>query len=223
MPEVIAQAGVRMIEVGTTNRTRIGDYERAIAHEGASVILRVHQSNFRTLGFVEDVPVAGLCELGVPVIDDVGSGALAEGLEALADEPSVRDSVRAGAELVCFSGDKLLGGPQAGILAGRSRAIAAARGRSPAGGARVRRARAARPAHAVRGRGRDGSSRARARARVKELQPRGAICGSGDVPSRHSRLLSSVAAIATSSRLFARHACAVRESPAALASRSSCS
>jgi L-seryl-tRNA(Ser) seleniumtransferase len=127
VPDVIAQAGVRMIEVGTTNRTRIDDYERAIAEQGASVILRVHQSNFRTLGFVEEVSVATLCQLGVPVIDDVGSGALAEGMEALGEEPDVRDSVRAGAALVCFSGDKLLGGPQAGVLVGRASAVAACR------------------------------------------------------------------------------------------------
>jgi L-seryl-tRNA(Ser) seleniumtransferase len=123
VPDVIAQAGVRMVEVGTTNRTRIEDYERALADRRASAILRVHQSNFRTLGFVLEVPVAALCELGVPVIDDVGSGALADGVHALAEEPNVLDSVRAGAALVCFSGDKLLGGPQAGILVGRASAI----------------------------------------------------------------------------------------------------
>ena len=86
-------------------------------------MLRVHQSNFRQLGFVEDVPIEALCELGVPVIDDVGSGALA----ALHDEPPVRRSVAAGAALVCFSGDKLLGGPQAGLLVGRAAAVEAAR------------------------------------------------------------------------------------------------
>jgi L-seryl-tRNA(Ser) seleniumtransferase len=118
---VIAHAGARLVEVGTTNRTRLADYERALgAQTGA--ILRVHQSNFRQLGFVEDVAIESLCELGVPVIDDVGSGALVE----LGDEPPVRRSVAAGAALVCFSGDKLLGGPQAGLLVGRAAAVEAA-------------------------------------------------------------------------------------------------
>jgi len=122
VPDVIAQAGARLVEVGTTNRTRLADYERALTQDTGAV-LRVHQSNFRQLGFVEDVGVEALCELGVPVIDDVGSGALA----GLHDEPSVRRSVAAGAALVCFSGDKLLGGPQAGLLVGRAAAIERAR------------------------------------------------------------------------------------------------
>jgi len=123
IPDVVAQSGARLVEVGTTNRTRLADYERAVG-ERTGALLRAHQSNFRTLGFVEDVPIEALCELGVPVIDDVGSGALAEGLY---DEPPVRRSVAAGAALVCFSGDKLLGGPQAGVLVGRAEAVAAAR------------------------------------------------------------------------------------------------
>src|SRR3954447_5313810 len=122
VPDVIAQAGARLVEVGTTNRTKLADYERALTERTAAV-LRVHQSNFRQLGFVEDVPVEALCELGVPVIDDVGSGALSE----LRDEPTVRRSVAAGAALVCFSGDKLLGGPQAGLLVGRGDAVERAR------------------------------------------------------------------------------------------------
>jgi L-seryl-tRNA(Ser) seleniumtransferase len=129
IPDVVGQAGARLVEVGTTNRTRLADYERAL-HEagGDAVLLRVHQSNFRTLGFVEEVQVEALCRLGAPVIDDVGSGALAGDLvPALADEPSVRDSVAAGAALTCFSGDKLLGGPQAGILVGRADAVEACR------------------------------------------------------------------------------------------------
>jgi L-seryl-tRNA(Ser) seleniumtransferase len=127
VPEVLAQAGVQLIEVGTTNRTRPADYELAIRERGASAILRVHQSNFRTLGFVEEVAIETLCAFAVPVIDDLGSGALVQGLSALAEEPQVRRSIQAGAALVCFSGDKLLGGPQAGILVGRSWAIAACR------------------------------------------------------------------------------------------------
>jgi L-seryl-tRNA(Ser) seleniumtransferase len=114
------------VEVGTTNRTRREDYARAIG-PATGAILRAHPSNFRQLGFVEAVAIEELCALGPPVVDDVGSGVLAGGLELLADEPPVRRSVAAGAALVCFSGDKLLGGPQAGILAGRAEAVAAAR------------------------------------------------------------------------------------------------
>jgi L-seryl-tRNA(Ser) seleniumtransferase len=126
VPDVIAQAGARLVEVGTTNRTRRADYERAIGPE-TGAILRAHPSNFRQLGFVQEVEIEELCELGVPVIDDVGSGVLADELELLREEPAVRRSVRAGAALVCFSGDKLLGGPQAGLMVGRADAIAAAR------------------------------------------------------------------------------------------------
>ncbi len=126
IPEVVAQAGARLVEVGTTNRTRLADYERAI-EAGTGALLRVHPSNFRQLGFVEEVEIEALCALGVPVIDDVGSGVLADGLAPLEEEPAIRRSVRAGAALVCFSGDKLLGGPQAGLLVGRAEAVAAAR------------------------------------------------------------------------------------------------
>jgi len=126
VPEVIAQAGARLVEVGTTNRTRRADYERALG-ERTAAILRAHPSNFRQLGFVQEVEIEELCELGVPVIDDVGSGVLADDLAQLAGEPAVRRSVTAGAALVCFSGDKLLGGPQAGLLVGRADAVARAR------------------------------------------------------------------------------------------------
>jgi L-seryl-tRNA(Ser) seleniumtransferase len=126
VPDVIAQAGARLVEVGTTNRTRRADYEQAIAPD-TGAILRAHPSNFRQLGFVQEVEIEELCELGVPVIDDVGSGVLADEIELLGDEPPVRRSVRAGAALVCFSGDKLLGGPQAGLIVGRAEAVAAAR------------------------------------------------------------------------------------------------
>jgi L-seryl-tRNA(Ser) seleniumtransferase len=131
IPDVIAQSGARLLEVGTTNRTRLRDYERALAEAGEEVgaILRVHQSNFRTVGFVEEVSVEALCELGVPVIDDVGSGVLAgaDPIPAIADEPALARSIAAGAALVCCSGDKLLGGPQAGLLLGTRAAVAAAR------------------------------------------------------------------------------------------------
>jgi L-seryl-tRNA(Ser) seleniumtransferase len=122
IPEVIAQMGGTLVEVGTTNRTRRDDYERAITGRTGAV-LRAHTSNFRQVGFVEDTPIEQLVTLGPPVIDDVGSGAI----ERLYDEPSVRDSVRAGAALTCFSGDKLLGGPQAGLLVGTAEAVERAR------------------------------------------------------------------------------------------------
>jgi L-seryl-tRNA(Ser) seleniumtransferase len=126
MPEVVAQAGARLVEVGTTNRTRLADYAAVIGPE-TGAILRAHPSNFRAVGFVEEVGVEALCGLGPPVIDDVGSGVLADDVELLAGEPPVRESVRAGAALVAFSGDKLLGGPQAGILVGTEAAVAACR------------------------------------------------------------------------------------------------
>jgi L-seryl-tRNA(Ser) seleniumtransferase len=126
IPDVVAQAGARMVEVGTTNRTRLADYAAVLTPE-TGAILRAHPSNFRTLGFVEAVEIEALCGLGVPVIDDVGSGVLADDVEALAGEPPVRRSVRAGAAVVCFSGDKLLGGPQAGLMVGEREAIAACR------------------------------------------------------------------------------------------------
>jgi L-seryl-tRNA(Ser) seleniumtransferase len=124
VPDVVAQSGARLIEVGTTNRTRLDDYARAVG-DATGAIMRAHQSNFRTIGFVEEPSVEELCSLGVPVIDDVGSGALAEGVPELSDEPAVKRSVAAGAAVVCFSGDKLLGGPQAGLMVGRADAIAA--------------------------------------------------------------------------------------------------
>jgi L-seryl-tRNA(Ser) seleniumtransferase len=128
IPEVVAQSGARLVEVGTTNRTRLRDYQRAIGSVGElGAILRVHQSNFRTVGFVEDVEIETLCGLGVPVIDDVGSGVLGDSAAVVADEPSLRRSVLAGAALICCSGDKLLGGPQAGLLVGQREAVGAAR------------------------------------------------------------------------------------------------
>ena len=131
IPDVIGQSGSAMVEVGTTNRTNRRDYERALRAPGTPVgaILRVHQSNFRTLGFVQEVAIEELCELGAPVIDDVGSGVLtaAAGILAFGDEPDLKRSIAAGAALVCCSGDKLLGGPQAGLLLGTAEAVAAAR------------------------------------------------------------------------------------------------
>ncbi|MEA2331915.1 MAG: L-seryl-tRNA(Ser) seleniumtransferase [Thermoleophilaceae bacterium] len=126
VPDVVAQAGSRLVEVGTTNRTRLEDYRSALGPDTAAV-LRAHQSNFRTVGFVEEAALEELIGLGLPVIDDVGSGVLGEELELLAGEPPVRRSVRAGAALTAFSGDKLLGGPQAGLLVGTRAAVAACR------------------------------------------------------------------------------------------------
>jgi len=124
IPDVLARSGARLVEVGTTNRTRAEDYERAIGPETA-VLLRVHQSNFRVVGFGERPELSELARVAarhdLPLVDDLGSGRLnASNSLLLGDEPSARDSLAGGAALVCFSGDKLLGGPQAGIVAGRA-------------------------------------------------------------------------------------------------------
>jgi len=119
IPEVLARSGARLVEVGTTNRTRAADYERALGPETA-LLLRVHQSNFRVVGFTERPRLRELAEVarrhGVPLVDDLGSGALVP----VGDEPTPGESLREGAALVSFSGDKLLGGPQAGIVVGHA-------------------------------------------------------------------------------------------------------
>jgi L-seryl-tRNA(Ser) seleniumtransferase len=122
IPEVVEQSGARLVEVGTTNRTRLDDYRRAM-NPDTGALLWAHPSNFRVLGFVEEAPLEELCRLGVPVIADVGSGRLAEGIPELGSEPLVKATVAAGAAVTCFSGDKLLGGPQAGIMVGNRETI----------------------------------------------------------------------------------------------------
>lgn len=129
IPEVIEESGARLKEVGTTNRTRISDYEKAITEE-TGALLKVHTSNYKVIGFTEEVSLEELAALGkkydLPVIMDLGSGVLVN-LEnyGLAHEPTVQEMLKKGADLVCFSGDKLLGGPQAGIIIGKESYIKA--------------------------------------------------------------------------------------------------
>jgi L-seryl-tRNA(Ser) seleniumtransferase len=134
VPDIMRESGARLVEVGTTNRTHPRDYANAI-DEDAGMILKVHTSNYRVVGFTAEVSIAALVELGrahsVPVVYDLGSGCLAD-LASAGDtgrfgEDPVRELLAAGVDLVCFSGDKLLGGPQAGIIAGRSEAVDACR------------------------------------------------------------------------------------------------
>ncbi|UCF69888.1 MAG: L-seryl-tRNA(Sec) selenium transferase [candidate division WOR-3 bacterium] len=127
IPDIMAQSGAIMREVGTTNRTHLRDYEGAI-NELTGALLRVHQSNYRIIGFTKEVSLEELVALGkkhkIPVIDDLGSGALIDLSKfGLPKEPMVQESIAAGADLACFSGDKLIGGPQCGIIVGRKNHI----------------------------------------------------------------------------------------------------
>jgi L-seryl-tRNA(Ser) seleniumtransferase len=127
MPDIIAQSGAKLVEVGTTNRTRLLDYEQAITPNTA-LLLRCHPSNFRIVGFTEEVSAEELASLahrhGLAVLDDVGSGCLVDTAQfGLEHEPTLQESVQAGCDIVTCSGDKLLGGPQAGIILGRRQVV----------------------------------------------------------------------------------------------------
>jgi len=127
IPDIMQQSGADLVEVGTTNRTRIADYQTAITEETA-LLMRIHSSNFKQIGFVEETPLSEMVNLAhkhnLRLVDDLGSGALIETVQyGLALEPTVQASVEADADIIAFSGDKLLGGPQAGIIVGKAELI----------------------------------------------------------------------------------------------------
>jgi L-seryl-tRNA(Ser) seleniumtransferase len=127
VPEVMKQSGARLVEIGTTNRIHLADYEEAL-EEPAAMVLRAHHSNFRIIGFTEEPDLSDIVSIAherdTMVVDDLGSGALLDTAQfGLAHEPMVQESLNAGVDLVCFSGDKLLGGPQAGLIVGRKALI----------------------------------------------------------------------------------------------------
>ena len=123
IPDVMKQSGARLVEVGATNKVRLSDYREAL-EEPAALIMHAHRSNFKIVGFTEEPELKEIAEVAhqsrIPVVDDLGSGALLDTAKyGLAHEPTVQESLAAGVDLVCFSGDKLLGGPQAGIILGK--------------------------------------------------------------------------------------------------------
>jgi len=127
VPEILAASGATLVEVGTTNKTKLQDYEKVIT-EKTALLLKVHTSNYRILGFTEEVSIEEMSSLGrkydIPVVEDLGSGFLVNLKQfGITDEPTVQESVVGGADIVSFSGDKLLGGPQAGIIIGRKKYI----------------------------------------------------------------------------------------------------
>jgi L-seryl-tRNA(Ser) seleniumtransferase len=128
IPDVMKQSGAKLIEVGTTNRVHLHDYEEAIAERPNALIMRAHRSNFRIVGFTSEPSLAEIVSVahlaGISVVDDLGSGTLLDtSAYGLGHEPTIRESLEAGADLVCFSGDKLLGGPQAGIIIGQKKLV----------------------------------------------------------------------------------------------------
>jgi L-seryl-tRNA(Ser) seleniumtransferase len=128
VPDVMKQSGARLVEIGATNRVHLSDYETALL-EPAALVMRAHRSNFQIVGFTSEPSLAEICQAAhraaVPVVDDLGSGSLLDTARfGMAHEPMVQESLQAGVDLVCFSGDKLLGGPQAGIIAGRADLVA---------------------------------------------------------------------------------------------------
>ncbi len=128
VPDVMKQSGAKLVEIGATNKVRIADYEEALA-EPAALVMRAHRSNFKLVGFTEEPELKDIVKTAhaadVPVVDDLGSGALYDTAKyGFVHEPTVQESIQAGVDIVCFSGDKLLGGPQAGIIVGKADLIA---------------------------------------------------------------------------------------------------
>jgi L-seryl-tRNA(Ser) seleniumtransferase len=128
VPDVMKQSGAKLVEIGATNRVHLSDYQQAISEESPALVLRAHRSNFQIIGFTSEPTLKDITELahssGLPVVDDLGSGALLDTSRyGMGHEPTVQESLEAGADLVCFSGDKLLGGPQAGIIIGRKELV----------------------------------------------------------------------------------------------------
>ena len=128
IPDVMKQSGAKLFEIGTTNRVHIQDYQQAIENESIKLVMRAHRSNFQIMGFTSEPPLIEIAavahQAGIPVMDDLGSGSLLDTAQfGLGHEPMVQESLTAGVDLVCFSGDKLLGGPQAGIILGNKNLV----------------------------------------------------------------------------------------------------
>lgn len=129
IPDVMKQSGAKLLEIGTTNRVHLSDYQIALEEPGVALVMRAHRSNFQIIGFTSEPSLLDISQIArnasIPVVDDLGSGALLDTSQyGLGHEPTIQDSLAAGADLVCFSGDKLLGGPQAGIILGRADLVA---------------------------------------------------------------------------------------------------
>jgi L-seryl-tRNA(Ser) seleniumtransferase len=129
IPDVMKQSSARLVEIGATNRVHLADYEQALQEQPAALVMRAHRSNFQIVGFTSEPALEEIASVahraGIPLVDDLGSGSLLETSRyGLGHEPMVQESLAAGADLVCFSGDKLLGGPQAGIILGRAGLVA---------------------------------------------------------------------------------------------------